>query len=369
MKIPFNDLTFQNQGIRVQLENQFRNCLDESIYIGGSALMEFEYSFAKYLGTDNCIGTGNCTDALELILEGFGIGKNDEVIIPAYTWVSSASCVIRAGAKPVFVDVHPEFYTLDPELIEASITNKTKAIIVVHYYGLPAEMDEILKIGQKHGLKIIEDCAQATGAKYKGMKIGSLGDAGAFSFYPTKNLGALGDGGCVVTSDRDLDVKIRKLNNHGQSGKNKHQVVGRNSRLDTLQAAILNIKLSHLEEWNDLRIKAASRYKKKLNGNLVKLPLCPKYSKHVYHLFVIQVEGNYQIQGYLENKGIESFIHYPLPIPELQPFEKYKQYGDCYTISKRMACRILSLPLFPGISDDQIDYVCDNLKDAIAFCG
>ena len=369
MKVPFNDLQIVNRKIRTDLEHQFQTNLDQANFIGGPSLSKFESSFAEYIGAKFCIGTGNCTDALELILEAYGIGKNDEVIIPAYTWVSSASCVVRVGAQPVFVDVHPEHYTIDVELIEAGITSKTKAIIAVHFYGLPAEMEEIRRIGSKYGLKIIEDCAQATGAEYKKMKVGNLGDAAAFSFYPTKNLGAFGDGGCIVTNDKALNDKIRELNNHGQSGKNKHRIVGRNSRLDSLQAAFLSVKLKYLDDFNEERILAADRYLKQLNGNLVKLPTHPDYSKHVYHLFVIQVEGNYQIQGYLEEHGIQAFIHYPLPLPELQPFEVYKQQGQCFSTSKRMACRILSLPMFPGITNKQIDYVCDNIRDAIAFCG
>jgi len=369
MKVPFNDLTFQNQSIQSKIEEQFKKCLEESVYIGGKALSDFENSFARYLDVKHCIGTGNCTDALELILEAMDIGYNDEVIVPAYTWVSTASCVVRSGAIPVFVDIDPNYYTIDTELIEASITNKTKAIIAVHFYGLPAEMEPLKIIGKKYGIRIIEDCAQAAGAEYKNRKVGSWGDAAAFSFYPTKNLGSLGDGGCVTTNDQKLAKKIRTINNHGQFGKNKHKLVGRNSRLDTLQASILSLKLEYLDKWNQNRLEVAEKYKKRLNGNMVKLQVSPPYSKHVYHLFVIQIEGNYLVQGYLENKGITTFVHYPLPLPELLPFEKFKRKGDCFSVSKRMASRILSLPIFPGISDQQIDYVCENLIEAISFGG
>lgn len=369
MIVPFNDLSFQNKSIQSKIEGQIKKCLEESVYIGGKALTDFESSFAHYLDVKYCIGTGNCTDALELILEAMDIGTGDEVIIPAYTWVSTASCVARSGAIPVFVDIHPQYYTIDTELIESSITNKTKAIIAVHFYGLPAEMEPLISIGKKYGIRIIEDCAQAAGAAYKNKKVGGWGDAAAFSFYPTKNLGSLGDGGCVTTNNQKLAKKIRILNNHGQSGKNKHKLVGRNSRLDTLQASILSLKLEYLDKWNQQRMEVAEKYKKRLNGNMIRLPVSPPYSKHVYHLFVIQVEGNYLIQGYLDNKGIKTFIHYPLPLPELLPFERFKRTGDCFSVSKRMVSRILSLPIFPGISDQQIDYVCENLQEAISFGG
>jgi len=369
MKVPFNDLSFQNNQIRKELEDCFRQSLEDSYYVRGPAVTEFENAFAEYLGADFCIGTGNCTDSLEIILEAMDIGEGDEVIVPAYTWVSSASCVARVGARPVFVDVDPNFYTLDPNLIEASISNRTKAIVVVHFYGLSADMDSINEIAKKYDLRVVEDCAQATGAVYKNKKAGTLGDAAAFSFYPTKTLGALGDGGAIVTNDPELERKARQLANHGQAGKHKHRIIGRNSRLDSLQATILKLKLEHLDDWNRARISAAGRYSQKLKGNIIKLPYACPNAKHVYHLYVIQIEGNYLVQEFLEKRGIESSIHYPMPVPEIETFEKYKQYGDCYTVSKRMACRILSLPMFYGISNDQIDHVSDSLKDAIAFFG
>jgi len=239
----------------------------------------------------------------------------------------------------------------------------------VHFYGLPAELKEISTITEKYGIRIIEDCAQAVGAAYNEVKTGSLGCAGAFSFYPTKNLGALGDGGCVTTNDKKLARRIRILANHGQNGKNKHKIIGRNSRLDALQARILVTKLTYLDDWNLRRAKAAARYCKRLTGNLVKLPVKQKYTRHVYHLFVIQIENHYEVQGFLEQRGIQTFMHYPLPLTELEPFEHLNIRSCDYPVSKSMANRILSLPIFPGISDVQIDYVCENLKEAIAFYG
>ncbi|MCH7513126.1 MAG: DegT/DnrJ/EryC1/StrS family aminotransferase [Bacteroidetes bacterium] len=369
MNIPFNDLTWQNNLIKTEILEGITALMSESVYIGGECVEEFENVFAEYIGVKYCIGTGNCTDALELILEACGTRAGDEVIVPAYSWISSASSVIRTGATPVFVDVHPDYYTLDPSLVEAQITPNTKALIVVHFYGIPAEMKEIGAIAEKYGIRIIEDCAQAAGAAYNKGKTGSMGWAGAFSFYPTKNLGALGDGGCVTTNDKKLSDKIRVLANHGQKGKNKHKIIGRNSRLDALQAKILISKLKYLDDWNMRRVKAAARYCIRLTGNLVKLPVTPEYARHVYHLFVIQIENHYEVQGFLEQRGIQAFMHYPLPLTELEPFEHLNLRSCDFPVAKNMANRILSLPIFPGISDVQIDYVCENLKEAIAFFG
>ena len=369
MNILFNDLTWQNNLIKNEIAESITTFLSESVYIGGECVEEFENAFAEYIGVKNCIGTGNCTDALELILEAGGIGEGDEVIVPAYSWISSASSVIRTGATPVFVDVHTDYYTLDPSIMEAQITPNTKAIIVVHFYGLPAEMKEISIIAEKYGIRIIEDCAQSVGAAYNKRKTGSIGWAGAFSFYPTKNLGALGDGGCVTTNDNKLADKIRILANHGQNGKNKHKIIGRNSRLDALQSKILITKLKYLDDWNIRRVRAAARYCMQLTGNLVKLPVTPKYTRHVYHLFVIQIENHYQVQGFLEQRGIQTFMHYPLPLTELEPFEHLNLRSCDFPMAKNMANRILSLPIYPGISDLQIDYVSETLKEAIAFYG
>jgi len=366
MKIPFNDLTYQNNIVKTEILEIFKESFYRSVYIGGIWVEEFEEKFAAYIGVRHCIGVGNCTDALELILEGLGIGQGDEVIVPAYSWISTAACVKRVGATPVFVDVHPEFYTMDPELLEENINSKTKGIIIVHFYGQPADMESICGIANKYNISIIEDCAQASGATYKDNIVGSIGIAGAFSFYPTKNLGAFGDGGCITTNSDELAHRIRLLANHGLKDRNQHVLLGRNSRLDSLQAKILEIKLKYLDEWNDLRISAAKQYLSRLHGTRIKSPKTQPQTKHIFHLYVIQVENRQEVINFLVEKGIHTAIHYPDPIPETKPFQQGNDQKLQYPVSARMSECILSLPIFPGITEDQIKYTCDTILEVIS---
>lgn len=366
MKVLFNDLTYQNNIVKPEILEIFKESFHRSVFIGGIWVQEFEEKFAAYIGVRHCIGVGNCTDALELILEGLGIGHGDEVIVPAYSWISTAACVKRVGATPVFVDVHPDSYTMDPELLDKNINSKTKGIITVHFYGQSADMDAIGGIANKYNINIIEDCAQASGSLYKDNKVGSIGIAGAFSFYPTKNLGAFGDGGCVTTNSDELAHRIRLLANHGLKDRNQHVLLGRNSRLDSLQAKILEIKLNYLNEWNELRISAAKQYLSGLQGSRIKLPKVLPQTKHIFHLYVVQVENRKEVINFLDEKGIHTAIHYPIPIPETKPFPQGNDQSSKYPVSARMSGCILSLPIFPGITEDQIEFTCDAILEAIS---
>ncbi|GIV33630.1 MAG: hypothetical protein KatS3mg031_1165 [Chitinophagales bacterium] len=361
MKVPFLDLHAQYVTIKNEIDRQLEQCLETSSFIGGQIVSRFEKEFADYLGVKHCVTCANGTDALEILLKALGIGPGDEVLVPALTWISTAEAVNSVGAQPVFVDIHPDYYTIDPSKIEACITEKTKAIIPVHLYGLPCEMDEILAIAKKYRLKILEDCAQAHGATYKGKMVGALGDAAAFSFYPGKNLGAYGDGGCMVTSHDEIARQARLITNHGQPVKHDHQIHGRNSRLDTIQAAVLGVKLKYLDRWNHSRRAAAARYKKLLEGTDIKLPVSPEYSGHVYHLFVVQVSDREALQNALSRKGIETAVHYPKALPFVKAYAYLNHQTSDFPVSAAAQSRILSLPIYAELTDRQIDYVAENL--------
>ncbi|CAN5257375.1 DegT/DnrJ/EryC1/StrS family aminotransferase [soil metagenome] len=361
MKVPFVDLKVQYLSIKDSIDEAIAGIIEQSNFVGGQVVTDFENAFAEYIGAEYCIGCGNCTDALEIILQSLGIGPGDEVIVPACSWISTSECVTTAGAKLVFADVLPELFTIDPNDIINKITPKTKAIIPVHLYGLPAEMDEIMAIAQKHNLYVIEDCAQSHGAEYKGRKTGTFGKASAFSFYPGKNLGAYGDGGAMVTNDPDLAETLRMRANHGQKGKHNHILEGRNSRLDSLQAAILLAKLPHLDTWSKARLENASRYTITLKDTEITLPVIPDYSSHVFHLYVIQVENRERIMKKLKDKGIQVFLHYPTPLPFLEAYQYLHHQPQDFPVASTQMSRILSLPMYPELSEDQINYVCQTL--------
>ena len=290
MEVPFVDLKAQYNSIKNKIDQAIAEVLNNTSFIGGEKVKEFEAKFAEYIGVNHAIGCANGTDAIEIALEALGVGPGDEVLIPAYTWVSTASAVSRAGAEPVFVDVHEDYYTLDADLIEQSITSKTKALIPVHFYGLPADMPAITKIAKEHNLLVIEDCAQAHGAMIGKQMVGTFGDLATFSFYPGKNLGAYGDGGIILANDEKLAHKCRTISGLGQDGKHNHVMAGRNSRLDTLQAVVLSVKLPMLEEWTARRRWVARQYSQKLDELKIKVQRIPTDYKHVYHLYVIQVD-------------------------------------------------------------------------------
>lgn len=304
---------------------------------------------------------------MEIALKAIGIGRGDEVLVPANTFLATAEAVTNIGGKVVFADNDPVFYNLDPAKIEEKITSKTKAIIVVHLYGLPAEMDEIMAIAKKHNLKVLEDCAQAHGAKYKGKTVGTFGDAATFSFYPSKNLGAFGDAGGIVTNSDEVAEKARMIANHGQISKNRHILEGRNSRLDGIQAAVLSIKLPHLNEWIEARRKHAETYNSLLAASGLLLPSAPEYSTHTYHLYVIQVENRENVQAKLAQEGIETGVHYPIALPLMEAYSYLNHQSSDFPVASAQMGKLLSLPMYAELTDEVIEYVCYCLKNAISM--
>lgn len=353
MEVPFVDLKAQYNSIKNKIDQAIAEVLNNTSFIGGEMVKEFEAKFAGYIGVNHAIGCANGTDAIEIALEALGVGPGDEVLIPAYTWVSTASAVRRVGAEPVFVDVHEDYYTLDAGLIEQSITSKTKAIIPVHFYGLPADMPAITRIAKEHNLLVIEDCAQAHGAMIGKQMVGTFGVLATFSFYPGKNLGAYGDAGIILTNDEKLAHKCRIIAGLGQDGKHNHVMVGRNSRLDTLQAVILSVKLPMLEEWTARRRWVARLYNQKLDELKIKVQRIPTDYKHVYHLYVIQVDRRDELQSFLAENGVQTQIHYPRPVNQ---FDFFKNSGS-QKVSDAMSGRLLSLPMYAEMTEEQIDYI------------
>ncbi|MFY0598037.1 MAG: DegT/DnrJ/EryC1/StrS family aminotransferase [Cyclobacteriaceae bacterium] len=356
MKVPFVDLKAQYNSIKKKIDEAIADVIENTNFIGGDRVTEFEKQFADFIGIGNCIGCANGTDSMEMILEAMGVGEGDEVIVPANSWISTAEVVNNVGAEPVFVDVLENESTIDPELIERAITKKTKAIIPVHLYGFPARMESILQIAKTHQLKVIEDCAQAHGATMDGKSIGTFGDAASFSFYPGKNLGAYGDAGGVVTNDDELAQQVRMIGNHGQLVKHDHRIVGRNSRMDTLQAAILKVKLPYLKNWVEERNRVAKTYSGLLKSSLG-LPHISSTNKHAFHLYVIRTKNRRVLQDKLRNEGIGSSIHYPTPLPLVAAYS-YKDHSvDDFPIAVLLSREILSLPIFPEMTQAQIEKV------------
>ncbi|MGH1366134.1 MAG: DegT/DnrJ/EryC1/StrS family aminotransferase [Calditrichia bacterium] len=362
MRVPFVDLHAQYLSIQEKIDAAIADTISQTAFIKGPYVKQFEERFADYIGVRYCVGCANGTDSMEILLRAYGIGPGDEVIVPANSWISTSEVVSTAGAKPVFVDVDPIYYTIDPEKISAAITANTKAIIPVHLYGLPADMDQIMEIAGKHRLIVIEDCAQAHGAEYRGKRVGTIGHAASFSFYPGKNLGAYGDAGGLVTNDEAIARQCRIIGNHGQLQKHHHQIEGRNSRLDGMQAAILNVKLDYLEEWTEARRRAASKYLRLLKDTFLQLPQAPAYSRHVYHLFVVQTDNRETVQQRLNAKGVASAIHYPTALPMLPAYEFLGCAEADFPVAVTAAEQILSLPMFAELTDAQIEYVCSILQ-------
>jgi len=361
-EVPFVDLTAQYQDIQAEIDAAIAEVIAQTAFISGKFARKFEEDFAAWLGVDHCIGCANGTDAIEIMLKALGIGPVDEVIVPACTWISTAEAVSSLGAEPVFIDMHPRYYTLDLDLVEASITPRTKAIIPVHLYGLAVDMERIMAVADKHGLAVIEDCAQAHGATWNGQKVGTFGHGATFSFYPGKNLGAYGDAGCMVTNDPDLAKTVRAIANHGQPVKHTHTMIGRNSRLDGIQAAILSAKLPHLDQWTALRQQHAQTYHQYLKDIPIIPPELPTKATHVYHLYVIQTDHRDALRQELQERGIQTAIHYPNPLPFTEVYASehadLQRFHNAYTAKER----ILSIPIYPELSEAQIDYVCTQIN-------
>lgn len=360
MNIPFVSFKPLEKELDIELRAAFERVYESSWYIGGKEDEIFEKKFAEYCQSKYCIGVGNGLDALVLILRALNIGEGDEVIVPSNTFIATVLAVTYVGAKPVLVEPILETYDIDPSKIEAAITSKTKAIIPVHLYGHPCDMDEIMSIAKKNNLLVVEDCAQAHGATYKGKKIGSFGDAAAFSFYPGKNLGALGDAGAVVTNNEDIAKKVRAIGNYGSDYKYHHIYKGCNTRLDELQAAFLSVKLEHLDKVNEERRRIANRYIAEINNPQIVLPTVKEKVEPVWHIFAIRCNERERLEKYLTEKGIATNKHYPISINKQLCYEN--EFDAEYPLAELISETELSLPMYYGMTDEEIGYVVDALN-------
>lgn len=361
MNIPLIDLTAQHRTLRTEINLALQGVLDRGDFILGQDVAKLEEEFAAYCGTKYAVGVDSGLSALELSLRALGIGPGHEVIVPAHTFTATAAAATLAGATPIFVDVDPQTWNIDPARIEDAITDRTRAIIPVHLYGLPADMNAILAIAEKHHLVVVEDACQAHGAKYCGQRTGSMGHAAGFSFYPTKNLGGCGDGGIVTTNDEKVAATIRALRNCGQIAKNVHELAPLNHRLDSMQAAILRVKLKYLDEWIASRRRLAVHYNSLLTGMNVLLPVEPPRHEHVYHLYVIRSKNRDALQAHLKDRGIGTAIHYPNPV-HLQPFYSngMDRHGQ-FPVSEKVCSEILSLPMYPELTEEQVKTVAAEI--------
>jgi dTDP-4-amino-4,6-dideoxygalactose transaminase len=362
MKVPFLDLKAQYDSIKDEVNAAIQEVVERCAFASGPFVESFEKSFAQFCDCRCAIGVGSGTDAIWLALLAFGIGAGDEVITVPSTFMATAEAVSMCGAKPVFVDIDRETYNMNPDLLERAVTPRTKAIIPVHLFGQTVDMDPVLDIAKAHGLFVIEDACQAHGAEYKGKRAGSMGDAGCFSFYPGKNLGAYGEAGAVVTSNEELDRKIRTLRDHGQGKKYYHSAIGWNARMDGIQGAVLGVKLSRLETWNDARRRNAQLYNELLSGADLAAPVEAPYAKHVYHVYAVRVKNRDKVMSALAEKGISCGIHYPVPIHLQSAYSSLGLGAGSFPVAELSAAEFLSLPMFPELSREQIEYVAAQLK-------
>jgi len=363
MNVPFLDLKAQYKTIKDEVLPAINEVIENTAFAGGPYVAKFEQAFADFCGVKHCIGVGNGTDALWLSLVALGIGHGDEVITTPNTFIATAEAISLAGAIPIFVDIEEKTHNMNPALLANAITKKTKAIIPVHLFGQPADMDPILEIAKKHGLKVVEDACQAHGAEYKGRKAGSMGNTGCFSFYPGKNLGAYGEGGAVVTNDDALAANMRMFRDHGQAKKYYHGIIGWNARLDGIQGAVLSVKLKHLADWNDARRKHANRYSELLASvKDIIVPAEMDYAKHVYHIYALRSPERDKLMAYLAEKGVSCGIHYPVPVhlQDAYGFLKYRE--GSFPIAEKCASQYLSLPMFAELTDEQVAYVAQQIK-------
>ncbi len=365
MQINFVDLNKQYNLIKPEIDDAIQRVIKNSSFIGGEEVSSFEDEFARYCNASYCASVNSGTDALKFICMALDIKEGDEVILPVNTFIATALGVSSMGAIPVFVDCEEGTYNIDAKKIEAKITSRTKAIIAVHLYGQPAEMDSILSIAQKHNLYVIEDACQAHGAFYKNRRVGTFGIASAFSFYPGKNLGAYGDGGAVITNDAGITEKIKKLREYGQEEKYIHTERGTNSRLDGLQAAILSVKLKYLDAWNDKRKNVAACYHDSLKDLQIKLPATMADRNHVFHLFVIETDKRDELLQSLKQKGIFCGIHYPVPLHFQGVYGELGYKAGDFPVSERLASRILSLPIYPELEKEDVNYIKNAFNEFV----
>lgn len=362
MNVNFAELSRQYEKYQQEYETAVLKTLRSGWYVLGSELERFEKSYAEYEGVNNCIGVGNGLDALRLALSALGIGKGDEVIVQTNTFIATALAITQNGATPVFVEAD-EYYGIDVNSIEKAITEKTKAIIAVQLYGQMCDMDKVMEIAKKHGLYVVEDCAQCHGATYKGRKAGTIGDVGCFSFYPMKPIGAFGDAGAVVTNNDDIAQKVKMLRNYGSRIKYKHEMLGVNSRLDEIQASVLMVNLKHVEENNNERKRIANRYLNEINNSKVLLPQLRNGNTHVYHIFAIRCDKRDDLYDYLTKAGIQVQIHYPISCHLAPCYEDMGYKQGALPIAEKYAQTEISLPIYVGLTEEEISYIIDTINN------
>lgn len=363
MQVPFVDLSAQYQKIKPQVDAAIASVIADASFIGGKYVQQFEREFAAMYGAKHVISCGNGTDSLYIIMKMLGIGPGDEVITVANSWISSSETITQSGAKVVFVDIHPRYFSMDEAQLLSKITPTTKAVLVVHLQGQMCAMDQIQSICDKHNIFLIEDCAQSHFSEYKGRRAGMFGIASSFSFYPGKNLGAYGDAGCMITQDDELAKKLAMFARHGALVKHQHQIEGINSRMDSLQAAVLSAKLPHILDWTKKRIENAHRYNHHLAGiDSIQIPLVRPDTQHSFHLYVILAAERDKLAAHLRQNGIETAIHYPVALPNLQAY-RYLGYSESdFPVASRLQAEILSLPMYPELSESMIEYVAVHIK-------
>lgn len=362
MQIPFVDLKNQYRSIKTDIDTAIQRVIEETAFIGGTHVKQFERAFENIYNVKHCIGCANGTDAIYIILKMLGIGAGDEVITTASSWISTSETIGQTGATPVFVDIEPDYFTIDVKKIEEKITPRTKAIIPVHLYGQVADLESLARICEQHNLYMIEDCAQSHFSQHKSRNAGTWGIAGTLSFYPGKNLGAYGDAGAIITNDDQLAEKCRMYANHGALIKHQHYIEGINSRLDGLQAAILNAKLPHILRWTDQRIANAKIYSELLKDiPQIRIPVQRPDSRHTWHLYVIRAERRNELAAWLKEKGIETAVHYPTPLPFLAPYQYLQATREDYPVAAAYQQEILSIPMYPELSTEQIQYVANSI--------
>jgi dTDP-4-amino-4,6-dideoxygalactose transaminase len=368
-RVPFLDLRAPYLELQSEIDGAMLRVADSGWFLLGDELRAFEDEFARYVGVKHCVGVANGLDALFLSLQALGVGPGDEVIVPSNTYIATWLAVTMAGARPVPVEPDPETYNVDPQRIESAITRRTRAILPVHLYGLAADMEAIRDIAARHGLVVLEDAAQAHGATHAGIKAGALGDAAAWSFYPGKNLGAFGDGGAVTTDDDGTADKVRVLRNYGSRVKYVNDVKGVNSRLDEIQAAVLRVKLSALDDWNDRRTRVAERYADRCAGLPLVLPSTPLGSRHAWHLYVIRSSEREDLRKWLAAQGVETLIHYPIPPHRQRAYAEFAFAEDAFPIANQIHEEVLSLPMGPHLSEDQQEVVIGALSAFFSRAG
>ena len=361
--IPFIDLNLQYKSIKSEIDLAISDVIQKSAFVRGPFVDEFEQTFANFMERDHCVSCANGTDALYIALVALGVSPGDEVIVPAHSWISSSETITQAGAKVVFCDTDEKTFTIDPKDLEAKITSRTVGVIPVHLFGQPADMGAIMAIAQKNNLWVLEDCAQAHLARHDGQLVGTFGNAASFSFYPGKNLGAMGDAGAIITNDAKLADRMRMFAQHGGLTKGDHTIEGINSRMDGLQAAILSVKIAYLKQWTNLRQNHASHYKKLLSSvNEIELPETDIKNEHVWHLFVIKIEERDKLFSFLLDNGIQTVINYKTALPFLPAYKRLNHCHADFPNAFRNQSKILSLPLYPEITEDQINHVVTLIK-------